>query len=1266
MPLNDDVLASQPQHDPTAKRLERRRNLYNSFVDGSDEDNGYSLTRAISWKEFSALTDACLCILLAASQQLEALAKTITPSISRANWWSICSAYPLWQGAMRPMALVSVLMPSAIKGCRVAPPSRESCVAFYIHRAWSQVQYAGQHSAALETLAIGARLLLGQQIPSRPEQLNVPTKLRAPPGPMEALLYGLYKLIAEHALQVATYGHDAPSFDEWLSLTPVQRIGRIIDKSAPGGTAKALAELAVPCDVPPIPSPNPHVISAVYGSSPDALPSGLLESCASTVAVTVETCAIEYLSEKVRSTRSPNEAVETIERIADVVEASKPTLKPQDRIIRSTARLVQFAVDSVYESRYAPAVRIHPYVSEIYQSLPAGTNGTPRGMKPEAWEKLMARADRLDGHTTCAELMDSNFNVVCGRVTFRFLEACSGGGDPPMTIADKEYANRLVYSMLMEAGSKPRSEQFWKSLLDIILYIVNHGLSNAVTVSQSYSQFCDQLVGQDSLPEVLRWAVDRWRSDGGGGGEVDDWIEEAAIRAIDSADALRYDIGIERARRLLKLTKSSRARKLSQLLDICAKVFDLLSYREYRGPGIGGKLVGQAVNVVLKAAATPNARASFRDFAFSTPHEVRMLLATHGEDEAAFKLLNAVVAYNLQSVGNSDGLRDLCESVSPGSWLRGGLLLVCQYSLAQGRVEQGVRYTRQLKQSGYGNCWRLASAVVQSDGLGQLGEEDRKEMNNIIADGVTTCSDDDIYDAVETMRSTSAYLDEAVGIRLPVLADDEEWADTIPEWPPEKMDDIKTDFVLPGSTLGGGIFSSNGCDVSQLMDLCASVKSLPQGAMLPAYVMPADGSVVDAGISLLSEDPDLAGILMRLGARPEEVDEKLLCPALDSDVMPLGEQRRVVSFVRSLSVTGSPREARLGLIVKLLDRCVPLKEEYRYLSVVRLAGDEAYREAVLLRISRQQASCRRDGCGMNTDIQKALGALAQLDGDDEIPEDSESEVEDVATPSAKDDWADVLDGDIVERVDDPEFIAKVAGSGVGGKHSSYNRTAAVLSVEQLATVLTSNVAEPSCEDTAMRLFPKCIVSPDIFEERLNKVLDEISYRKAGSPDEQEQLVQRYLLTRKLLDIVAAGGGQVTEALTRLHGLLPGLDVRRLPLSIGTVFRECGGSLSLVGEVCVVIDGVAGIGFEAGDLAELAVERKKVFDVVPPLLKSFVKSPVTTDNWNGDDEDKPIDGHRQSATDDWDLGDDGWDDDMNGEAALDDEDLLGSDPDGWDF
>ncbi|KAF4700870.1 hypothetical protein FOZ63_014363, partial [Perkinsus olseni] len=186
------------------------------------------------------MTDTSLCVFLAASQQFEALADTITPSVSRANWWSICSAYPLWQGAMKPMALVGVLMPSAVKGCRVAPPSRESCVAFYLHRAWAQVHYAGQHGAALETLAIGARLLMGQQIPSRPEQLSLPTKLRAPPGPMEALIYGLYKLIAQHALQVAVYGQQAPSFEEWTGLTPVQRISRVIEASEPGSTGKVL------------------------------------------------------------------------------------------------------------------------------------------------------------------------------------------------------------------------------------------------------------------------------------------------------------------------------------------------------------------------------------------------------------------------------------------------------------------------------------------------------------------------------------------------------------------------------------------------------------------------------------------------------------------------------------------------------------------------------------------------------------------------------------------------------------------------------------------------------------------------------------------------------------------------------------------------------------------------------------------------------------------------------------------------------------------
>ncbi|KAF4710762.1 hypothetical protein FOZ62_008322, partial [Perkinsus olseni] len=857
-----DLLAAADAEDSTVKRLTRRLQLYKGFINSpAGPDEPPSLSRVLPWSELCSMTDTSLCVFLAASQQFEALADTITPSVSRANWWTICSAYPLWQGAMKPMALVGVLMPSAVKGCRVAPPSRESCVAFYLHRAWAQVHYAGQHGAALETLAIGARLLMGQQIPSRPEQLSLPTKLRAPPGPMEALIYGLYKLIAQHALQVAVYGgQQAPSFEEWMGLTPVQRISRVIEASEPGSTGKVLFEQAVPCDVPPIPSPS-------------------ADACASTVAVTVDSTVIEYLGGEVRSIREPEEAAKVVHRVSDVVCASKPTLKPQDRIIRSTARLVQFAVDSVYASRYAPAVAIHSYVSDIYQSLPDGRSGVPRGVKAEAWSELMARADRLDAHTTCAELMDANFNVVCCRVTFRFMEACSGCGDGEnsMTIADKEYAGRLVDGMAMEAGSQPRSELFWQKLLDIVVYIVKHGLSKAVALSQVYSDFCDQLVGQDSLPEALQWAVERWREEGG---EVDDWIAEAAIKAIDSADALRYDIGIERARRLLKFSQSSRATKLFELLDICALVFDLLSYREFKGPGIGGKLVGQAVNVVLKAAA-PNARASFRDFAFSTPHDIRMLLATHSADEASFKLLNAVVAYNLQSLGDSDGLRKLSESISPGSWSRGGLLLVCQYSLSDHRVTESIEYTKELKRAGYGNCWRLAAAVLQSDGV--LGDDESKEMDSMVADGVTTCSDDDIYDALETVRATSQYLRSEAGIHLPVVSDEDEWAQVVPDWPPRNFQGLKTDYTLPGSTLGGGIFSAQGCDVSQLMDLCSSVKSMPQGSLLPEYSIAPDEPVVDAGIGLLSDDPELAGMLLRLGARPEEVDGKLLCPVLNSD-----------------------------------------------------------------------------------------------------------------------------------------------------------------------------------------------------------------------------------------------------------------------------------------------------------------------------------------------------------------------------------------------
>lgn len=1095
------------------------------------------------------------------------------------------------------------------------------------------------------------------QIPSRPQQLSLPTKLRAPPGPMEALLYGLYKLIAQHALQVSVYGQEGPSFEQWMGLSDSQRIARVIEASKPGSTGKELFEQALPCDVPPIPTSNADVISAVYGSSPDALPSGLLEACASTVAVPIDSSVMEYLEARIESTRDPEEAAEVVHRVADVVCASNPTLKPQDRIIRSTARLVQFAVNSVYNSRYAPAVAVHAYVSNIYQSLPTSGAGIPRGVKEEAWTKLMARADRLDAHTTCAELMDSNFNVVCSRVTFRFMEVCSGG-TASMTIAEKEYASRLIDGMVMEAGSKPRSELFWQRLLDILLYIVKHALCEAVEISQVYGAFCDQLVGQDSLPEALSWAVGKWRHESG---EVDDWVAEAAIRAIDSADALRYDIGIERARRLLKLGETSRARKLSGLLDICALVFDLLSYREY----IGGKLVGQAVNVVLKATA-PNARASFRDFAFSTPHDIRMLLATHTPDEAAFKLLNAVVAYNSQSLGNSEGLRELSESISYGSWSRAGLLLVCQYSLSDGRLAEAVEYIEQLQAAGYGNCWRLAAAVIQSGGV--VESDEFKNMSRMIADGATTCSEDDVFDVIEAVRVTSQYLKSEAGISLPLLSDDAEWAETIPDWPPKNFQDLKVDYTLPGSILGGGIFSQEGCDVSRLRDLCTTVRDMPQSSVLSEYSISRDGPIVDAAIGLLADDIEIAGMLLRLGSRPVEVDDKLLCPVLNNDVISLTDKRRVVAFVKSLSVPGSPRAVRLELIVKLLERCVPLKAEYRYLSVAHLAGDEDYREAVLLRISRQRAAAHREGLGVSGELQRALAVLAQLDGDDEIPDDSDSEFcDDVSTPSGSGDWEGMLDGneeDLVARLDDPEFIEKVAGNSnsIGSNHRNYNRTVAVLALEQLCTLLTTDIGDTTCDGAAMRLLSKCIELPDLLEDRLKATIAELASRETHRREDEEKLLNRYFLARKLLDIVVCGGGQLTETLVRLHALLPGLNVRRLPLSAESVLEECRGSLSVVAEICVVVDGVIGLGFEATQLADLALRQKSVFEKIPALLRPYLSGQLGEDS-----------AEASLGENDWDFdevgNDGGWDDEVRekpDEVGGDDESIFADDPDGWDF
>ncbi|KAF4692881.1 hypothetical protein FOZ60_012383 [Perkinsus olseni] len=388
---------------------------------------------------------------------------------------------------------------------------------------------------------------------------------------------------------------------------------------------------------------------------------------------------------------------------------------------------------------------------------------------------------------------------------------------------------------------------------------------------------------------------------------------------------------------------------------------------------------------------------------------------------------------------------------------------------------------------------------------------------------------------------------------------------------------------------------------------------MPQGSLLPEYSIAPDEPVVDAGIGLLSDDPELAGMLLRLGARPEEVDGKLLCPVLNSP-----------------SVCRGPLESLgLDLLAKLLDRCVPLKAEYRYLSVAHLAGDEDYREAVLLRISRQLAASHRDSVGSSAALQKALAVLAQLDGDDEIPDDSDTEFcDDVSTPSASGDWDDMINGsdeDLVARIDDPDFIAKVAGSSSvsEGNHRSYNRTAAVLALEQLCTVLTTNLDDPCCEGAAMKLFPKCIESPELFEDRLRGVVAELAARTSHSEEEENQLVQRYFLARRLLDIAVAGGSQLTEALARLHTLLPGL------------LTQCAGSLPLTAEVCVVVDGVSGLGFEAGDLADLAVERKNVFETVPALLRAFVRRPMGGDGWS--DGDEVVDSVVKSPVkNDWDL------------------------------
>ncbi|KAF4697871.1 hypothetical protein FOZ62_024602, partial [Perkinsus olseni] len=209
------------------------------------------------------------------------------------------------------------------------------------------------------------------------------------------------------------------------------------------------------------------------------------------------------------------------------------------------------------------------------------------------------------------------------------------------------------------------------------------------------------------------------------------------------------------------------------------------------------------------------------------------------------------------------------------------------------------------------------------------------------------------------------------------------------------------------------------------------------------------------------------------------------------------------------------------------------------------------------------------------------------------------------------------------------------------------------------------------------LFPKCIESPELFEDRLRGVVAELAARTSHSEEEENQLVQRYFLARRLLDIAVAGGSQLTEALARLHTLLPGLNVRRVPLSAEDVLRQCAGSLPLTAEVCVVVDGVSGLGFEAGDLADLAVERKSVFETVPALLRAFVRRPMGGDGWV--DGDEVVDSVVKSPVkNDWDLDGaevGGWDDELNvddldvgggdgGEG--DDEDILSSGPEGWDF
>eukprot|EP00931_Biecheleriopsis_adriatica_P064492 TRINITY_DN39266_c0_g1_i2.p1 TRINITY_DN39266_c0_g1~~TRINITY_DN39266_c0_g1_i2.p1 ORF type:complete len:1819 (+),score=380.50 TRINITY_DN39266_c0_g1_i2:19-5475(+) len=533
----------------------------------------------ISWAEFREIGETALCSLarrLASKQCVTALEALFSQSPELCSHWErILNALP----ETVEVSEVAGLLPAAARSSRARTVLRRSDggIAWYIERVRCIVDRTGICRLALELLSFAIHSAVGSAIPPPISSEAMPIAADLPEVPPNILkelpllpqLYGMFRLCAEYHLYcIATYEEQLESgwpsdetpppqsfipLADFCELAPGERARLALRHSGPGAVVKdaqawELATCLEHCSL---------------GSARRAASHGLVSACelaSDVVAQPMDEALMQALLGRLSSTGWDPASFQVL---SEVVQASKPSLPRESRLLRSPVRLVEFILSSVYsEDQRCHAVDIFTSVDAMYSCIPE-RDVEIFDASEEHWNELQRQADELSDHLSCVQILVEKKI----KLSISFADLRQG-------CQNESVAVHLLWNLFRVLGARYRPAEFWRGFEEKLFYLHKHAFA-AVSVNLVYDMYVRCLVEQEHLV-VVTAVVESWTKNCGGDMDVvASFLVSLSKELVNSSPALRHP-SLEKARRVLKCINSHETVRELDFIKACELLHDLV------------------------------------------------------------------------------------------------------------------------------------------------------------------------------------------------------------------------------------------------------------------------------------------------------------------------------------------------------------------------------------------------------------------------------------------------------------------------------------------------------------------------------------------------------------------------------------------------------------------------------------------------------------------------------------------------------------------